>query len=84
MFALVTLGKGLWGAHFQLTVHHQRKSGQDRNLEEGVAEEGMEGVRLTGLLPLACSAYFLIELRIVLPGLALPTVGWVLQPSITN
>ena len=36
------------------------------------------GVLLTGLLPVACSACFLIELRTTSPGLAPPTMGWAL------
>jgi hypothetical protein len=35
-------------------------------------------VLLTGLLPLACSACFLIEPRTTSPGLAPPTMGWAL------
>jgi hypothetical protein len=35
-------------------------------------------VLLTGLLPMACSACFLIEPRTTSPGLAPPTMGWAL------
>jgi hypothetical protein len=40
-------GKSLFSLHFHITVHHQRKSGQElkqgRNLEAGADEEVMEG-----------------------------------------
>jgi hypothetical protein len=36
------------------------------------------GVLLTALLPMACSACFLIELRTISSGMAPPTMGWVL------
>jgi len=39
---------------------------------------GHGGMLLTGLLPLACSAYFLIEPRTTSPGMAPPTMGWTL------
>jgi hypothetical protein len=35
-------------------------------------------VLLTGLLPLACSACFLIKPRTTIPGMAPPTMGWAL------
>ena len=45
----------LFGSHFHVTVHHQRKSGrelkQSRNLESGADAEAMEGCWL-----LACSS----------------------------
>ena len=53
--------KDLFSLHFNITVHHQRKSGQGltqgRNLEAGADAEAMERC----LLPLACSACFLKE-----------------------
>jgi hypothetical protein len=40
-------GKDLFGLHFQITVHHLRKSEQEltqgRNLEAGADAEAMEG-----------------------------------------
>jgi hypothetical protein len=55
-------GKGLFGLHFHIAVHHQRKSGreltQGRNLEAGADAEAMVGCCL-----LACSASCLVELR---------------------
>jgi hypothetical protein len=35
-------------------------------------------VLLTGLLPLTCSTYFLIESRTTSPGMAPPTMSWAL------
>ena len=47
-------GEGLFGFHFHITVHRQRKSGQElkqgRNLEAGADAEAMEKGHL-----LACS-----------------------------
>ena len=75
-------GKGLLSLHFHIAVHHQRKSGlepkQGRNLEAGVDAETMEVLLLPGLLPLACSACFLIELRTTSPGMILLTMVWAL------
>jgi hypothetical protein len=49
---------------------------QGRNLEAGADAEAMEGrMLLTGLLPLACSACFLIEPRTPSPAMAPPTMG---------
>ena len=40
-------GKGLFGLHFNITVYHRRKSGQDlkqgRDLEAGADAEALEG-----------------------------------------
>jgi hypothetical protein len=48
--------KGLFGLHFHITLHYQRKSGQElkqgRSLEAGANAEAMEGCRL-----LACSSW---------------------------
>jgi hypothetical protein len=41
---------------------------------------GHGGMLLTGLLPLACSICFLIELKTTSPRMAPPTIGWVLSP----
>ena len=72
-------GKGLFGLHFHITVHHQRKSGQelkqDRNLETGADAESVEGCDLTGLLLAACSACFLVEPKTTSPRMASPTMG---------
>jgi hypothetical protein len=40
---------------------------------------GHRGVLLTGLLPMTCSVYFFIERRINSPGMAPPTMDWVLS-----
>jgi hypothetical protein len=49
-------GKGSFGLHFHITVHHQRKSGQEIkqgwNLEAGADAEAIEGCCL-----LACSTW---------------------------
>jgi hypothetical protein len=41
---------------------------------------GHGGMFLTGLFPLVCSAWFLIEPKTTSPGMAPPTVGWALPP----
>ena len=73
-------GKGLFGLHFCIAVHHQRKAGQElkqnRNLEAGTEAEAMEG---SCLFPMACSACFLIEPRTTSSRVALPIMGWVLS-----
>jgi hypothetical protein len=64
-------GKGSFCLSFYITVLHQRKSGQEltqgRDLEAGADAEAMEGaadwLASPGLLPLACSACFLIDPR---------------------
>ena len=49
---------------------------QSRNQEAGTDTDAMEGwMLLTGLLPLACLAYFLIQPRINYPGMAPFTMG---------
>jgi hypothetical protein len=63
-----------------MVVHHRRKSGQElkqgRNLEAGAdAGRGHGRMLLTDLLPMACSACFLIEPRTTNPGMAPPTMG---------
>jgi hypothetical protein len=76
-------GKGLFSLHF----HHERKSGQKlkqgRNLEAGADAEAMEGMLLTGLLSMTCSACFVIELKTTSPGIAPPKMGWA-SPTIIN
>ena len=42
---------------------------QGSNLKAGADTETMKGLLLTGLLPMACSAFFLIEFRVTSPGL---------------
>lgn len=67
-------GKGL----FQL--RSITEGGQDRNsnaagtLRQELTQD-MEGCLLTALLPIACSACFLIEPGITSPGMAPPTMG---------
>ena len=59
----------------------RRKSGQElkqgRNLEAGADAETMEGAAYW-LVPMACSAYILIEPRTASPGMAQCTMGWAL------
>ena len=65
-----------------IAVHHQRKfwtgtqTGQKPGGRSRCRSHG--GVLLTGLLPLVCSACFLIEPRIISPRASPPTVGWAL------
>jgi hypothetical protein len=47
---------------FHIAIHHQRKSGHG-------------GMFFTGLLPLACSACFLIDPKSTRPGMPPPTMG---------
>jgi hypothetical protein len=72
-------GKGLFDLHFQIPVHYWREAGQElkqgRKLKAGADSEAMEEMFLTGLLPLACSACFLIEPRTTSPGIGPPTMG---------
>jgi hypothetical protein len=69
-------GKGLFGLHFHITAHHQRKSGQElkhgRNLEAGTDAEVVKGMLLSSLLPEASSACF-CRTQNHLPGVTLPT-----------
>jgi hypothetical protein len=54
------------------------KGSQDRNSSRSGSRSwcrGHGGMLLTGLLPLACSACFLIEPRTTSPGMAPPTTG---------
>jgi transposase len=58
-------GKGLFSLHFHIAVHHQRKSGLELNqVRKQERHRGHEGMLLTGFLPLACSAWSLIEPRL--------------------
>jgi hypothetical protein len=55
---------------------------RDRNLKRQESEgrswcRGHGGVLLAGLLPMACSACFLIEPRTISLGVAPPMMGWV-------
>ena len=56
------------------------RTGTQAELESGGRSwcRGHGGVLLTGLLPMACSACFLVEPRTTSPGMALPTMGWAL------
>lgn len=46
-------GKGLFGLHFHITIHHQRKSGQEikqhKNVEAGADAEATESTADSGL-----------------------------------
>jgi hypothetical protein len=63
--------KGLSGLNYYITVHHQRKSGQElkqgRNLAGEADAEAMEEQMLTSLLFMACSTHFVIKSK---------TSGW--------
>jgi hypothetical protein len=67
--------RALFSLHFDIAVHHQRKSGQE--LTQG-RHWGHGGMLLTGLLSLACSACFLTEPRTASPGMAPFTMVWAL------
>jgi hypothetical protein len=61
-------GKGLFNLYSHIAVHHQRNSGQiqdnsGRILDAGADREAIEGCYNTGLLHMACSAWFLIDSR---------------------
>ena len=69
-------GKGLFSLHFHIAVHYQRR--QDWNSRRSGSRSwcrGHGGMFLTGLLPLACSACFLIEPKTTRPRMAPPTMG---------
>ena len=73
-------GKGLFSLHFQIIVHHWGRSELELklswDLEAGADAEAMEGgCLLTDLLPMTCSACFLLELMTTCPGMAPPTMG---------
>jgi hypothetical protein len=70
----------IFSLHFCIAVHHQS---QDRNSNRAGSwwQDLMlrpRRVLLTVLLLLACSAYFLIELRTTRWGMAPPTMSWAL------
>jgi hypothetical protein len=71
--------KGLFSLHFHIADHHQKRArtGTHTGYEPRGRSwcRGHGGMLLTGLLPLACSACFLIEPRTTSPGMAPPTVG---------
>ena len=72
--------KGAFGLYFKIMVRQWRKSGQELKQGRNLEADAMQGVLLLGLLPLACSACFLIEPRAARPGMATPTRGWALPP----
>jgi hypothetical protein len=74
--------KGLLSLHFHIDVHHQRKSGQE--LKQVRKQELLQRPwwDVTRLLPLPCSACFLIQPKTTSPGMPPPTVGP--SPLITN
>ena len=47
-------GKGLFGFHFQITVHHQKKSGQDLK-QDRILRAGTDAEATEGCCFLACS-----------------------------
>lgn len=65
-------GKGLFDLLFQITVHHERKSGQELNT--GQEPGGRSGCRDHEwvLLTRACSACLIIEPWTTSPGMAPP------------
>jgi hypothetical protein len=66
-------GKGLFGLHFHIALHHWRKSGQE--LKQGRILEAGAGTEFMELCLLAC---FLVEPRMTSPGVVSPIVGWAL------
>jgi hypothetical protein len=50
----------------------------DRNLEAGASEETLEGCCLLAFFIITCLVCFLIDPRATSPGVAPPTIGWVL------
>ena len=60
---------------FHHIAHHPEKTEQDPGGRSWCRGHG--GVLLIGLLPMACSACFVIEPRTTSPGMAPPTVVWV-------
>jgi hypothetical protein len=68
-------GKDLFGLHFHSTIHLWRiQTGQHPGGRSWC--RGHRGMLLTGLLPTAGSACFLIEPRTTSPGMAPPSMGW--------
>ena len=71
-------GKGFFGLHFYIDVHHWRKSEQElkqgRSLEAGADTKVIEWCRL-----LACSACFLMKPQITSPRVAPSTMDWVIS-----
>jgi hypothetical protein len=71
----------------QLTLPHCSSSRKEVRTETYTGQElgsrswcrSHGGVVLTGLLPLPCSAYFLLEPRTTSPEMAPPTMGWALS-----
>ena len=60
----------------QLLNWKEVRTGTQAGQEAGSHAEAMEGCKLLpGLLPLACSAYFLIEPKTTSPGMTLPIIG---------
>ena len=72
-------GKDLFYPQFYIAIHHQKQSGQefepDMNTKAGADAEIIEGVLLTGLFPIACSACFLKEPRTTSPEMTPPTMS---------
>lgn len=71
--------KCLFGLHFCIVNHYQRKSGQElrqgRTLQAGADAEVLEGVLLSRLFSWLCSFFFIIGSRNTSPGMALFTMG---------
>jgi hypothetical protein len=68
-------GKGLFSLHFHTAVHHQ--GSQDWNSSRSGSRSwcrGHGGMFLTGLLPLTCSACFLIEPKTTSPEMVPPLI----------
>jgi hypothetical protein len=72
-------GKGLFGLHFHIAVHHQRKSGLE--LKQVRKQELMQRP-WKDVTYWPCSVCFLIEPKTTSPGMAPPTMGP--PPLITN
>ena len=66
---------------FRHSSREQRRGSEVRAGTQGRCCMGHGKVLLTGLLPLACSACFLINPRTTCSVIASPTVGWALPPT---
>ena len=68
-------GKGYISLNSQVILHHWGKS--SRNSRQEVMQKPWRN-SVSCLLPIACSACFLLAPRTTCPGVATPTVGWAL------
>lgn len=71
-------GRNLFGSHFHATAGHWGKLGQEFKQEPRGRNRSRDqgGTLLTGLLPVALSATFLLLPRPICPEMVLPTRDW--------